>query len=77
MYTCVCARFHPREGVRNTTWDFVRHLQPGLLDLICGAATLIGLPPLHCVFYTEGFRNAFGPTIKFSVISFVFNCFYS
>lgn len=36
-YACVCAFFHPPthpEGVRNL-WEFVRHLEPSFLDLIC------------------------------------------
>lgn len=48
VYACVCVCLHPQEGIRDTNRDFVRHLEPGLLDLICGAASLIGQLSLNC-----------------------------
>lgn len=77
---CVCAHSRPQEGVRNTTREFVRHLEPGLLDLICGAPSLIGQSPLHCqcVFYNESCREAFGSrNLLPSFYLWVFNYCYT
>ena len=72
VHVYMCTLPPPQEGVSNTTWDFVRHLQPGLFDLVCVAASLIGQTPLHCqcVFYTELCIEASGSDYLLSLLLF-------